>query len=150
MADEMKLDSIGLEIKAINQLMQRQLIKAAQDSGVDRVTIMHGWIIGFLSDNSDRDIYQRDIESNFAISRSTVTNILKCMEKNGYIRRESVDSDARLKKLSLTQKGIDTDRVIRGAIEQNEARFNDLLTEGEREQFISLARKLRLGLENIS
>ena len=149
MNEDLLIDSIGHDIKAIDHLMQRQMFKSAMDLGLDKVTIMHGWIMGFLSCNSDRDIFQRDIESNFAISRSTVTSILKTMEKNGYIKRESVDSDARLKKLTLTQQGKDTDAIIQKAIEQNEERLNSLLTDSERKDFIRLAHKLRSGLENI-
>lgn len=149
MDSEIKIDSIGHDIKAISHLMQRQMFKLAMDYGIDKVTIMHGWIMGYLSNNGDKDIYQRDIESNFAISRSTVTSILKTMEKNGYIKRESVDCDARLKKLTLTQKGRETDAVIKKAIEQNEERLNSLLTDDERREFTRLARKLRKGLENI-
>lgn len=149
MEDEFKIDSIGHEIKALNHIMQRQMVKSAMDFGVDKVTIMHGWIISYLSCYSDKDIFQRDIESTFAISRSTVTNILKTMEKNGYITRESVDSDARLKKLSLTQKGMDTDALIKKAIDSNEQKLDSLLSEEERSEFMRLARKLRSGLEQM-
>ena len=51
------------------------------------------------------NIFQKDIEAEFKICRSTVTNILKLMEKKGYIKRESVPYDARLKKLVLTDTG---------------------------------------------
>ncbi len=149
MNKEVKIDSIGHDIKAINNLMQRQMIKSAIGYGIDKVTIMHGWIIGYLSCNRGRDIYQRDIESTFAISRSTVTSILKTMEKNGYIKRESVDCDARLKKITLTQKGRDTDEIIKKAVTQNEERLNGLLSDDERREFTRLARKLRTGLENM-
>ena len=148
MCDDVKIHSIGHEIKAMNHVMQRQMLKTAAEKGIDRVTIMHGWIMGYLSQNTDRDIFQKDIESTFAISRSTVTSILKCMEKKGYIRRESVDSDARLKKLSLTEKGIETDLIIRKAVEENEARFNSVLSEEERTLFLTLIRKLRKGFDN--
>ena len=61
-------ESIGHEIKAIDHLMQRKMIMTASKSGLDKVTVMHGWIIGYLILNLDRDIYQKDIESEFAIS----------------------------------------------------------------------------------
>ena len=78
---------------------------AARERGVDELTAMHGWILGYLCRNEDKDIFQKDIEAEFKICRSTVTNILKLMEKKGYIRRESVPYDARLKKLVLTDTG---------------------------------------------
>lgn len=148
MCNDTMIDSIGHELKAINHIMQRKMFQTAADAEIDRVTIMHGWIIGYLYCHQEIDVYQRDIESNFAISRSTVTNILKLMEKKGYIIRQSVDTDARLKKIVLTEKGKLINSKIEKAIEENENRFNSVLTSDERQQFIYLVRKLRHGLES--
>ena len=91
---------------------------------------------------------QKDIESEFAISRSTVTNILKLMEKKGYITRASVASDARLKKIALTDKGIQTAVMLKKAVEENAKNFDRLLENDEKETFLRLVKKLRCGLEN--
>ncbi len=141
-------ESIGHEIKALDHLMQRKMIMIASKSGLDKVTVMHGWIIGYLSHNINTDIYQKDIESEFAISRSTVTNILKLMEKKGYITRTSVESDARLKKISLTDKGKQTGAILQKAVDENEKVFDKLLDEDEKKSFLLLIKKLRYGLEN--
>ena len=141
-----EIGAIGREIKAIDHLMQREIQKSASQMGVDKVTVMHGWIIGFLMSASS-DVYQKDIESHFAISRSTVTNIVKCMEKKGYIKRESVDSDARLKKLVLTKQGREVGETMLSAVKETEKRFDNMLSEAESRRFLTLIRKLRLGLE---
>ena len=52
----------------------------------------------------EEQVFQRDIEREFSITRSTVTNILQLMERKGYIERRSVPQDARLKKLVLTEE----------------------------------------------
>jgi DNA-binding MarR family transcriptional regulator len=142
------IDSISHEIKAINQIMQRKMLSSAADEGIDKVTVMHGWIIGYLYNRQGTDVFQKDIENEFAISRSTVTNILKLMEKKGYIERVSVESDARLKKLVLTEKGCKMHAVIHSTIEENESRFNSALTPEERKTFLYLIKKLRSGLES--
>ena len=49
-------------------------------------------------------MYQKDIEEEFRIRKSTVTGILKLLEKNGFIRRESVPQDARLKRIVPTAR----------------------------------------------
>ena len=79
-----------------------------------------------------------------------MTNIVKCMEKKGYIIRESVDSDARLKKLILTERGREVGETMRSAVIETEKRFDGMLSEEESEQFLALISKLRLGLENYS
>lgn len=140
-------ESIGHIIKAINHLMQRKIFTSAAEDGLDKITVMHGWIIGYLINNDEKDIYQKDIESKFSISPSTVTNILKLMEKKGYIKRTSVDSDARLKKISLTESGKQIGTVIVNAFWENEQFVSNILNEEEREMFFILANKLRHGLE---
>ena len=147
MCEDFTTDSIGYEIKVINNIMHKSMMKSVADSGVDKVTVMHSWIIGYLSRSEGADIYQKDIEQKFKISRSTATNILKLMEKKGYITRESVQSDARLKKLLLTEKGILLDREIQNTIRENERRLNSVLTDEERETFLGLIHKLRFALE---
>ena len=51
-------------------------------------------------------VYIKLVEQRFSVSRSTATGILQQMEKNGYLHRVSVERDARLKKLVLTEKAI--------------------------------------------
>ena len=55
------------------------------------LTIMQKHILKFiLLETMHKDLYQKDIEEEFQIRKSTVTGILKLMEKHGYIYRESV------------------------------------------------------------
>ena len=91
---------VGGEIRMLSNL-----IKRCMDDGMPpETTGMQGWIIGFLHRNEDRDMFQRDVEAEFNIRRSTATGILQLMEKNGFLLREPVAYDARLKKLVLTER----------------------------------------------
>ncbi len=58
------------------------------------MTMMHGWIIRYLYENREQDIFQKDIEQRFAVGRSTVTNLIQLMEKKGFVKRESGKQDA--------------------------------------------------------
>ncbi len=79
--------------------------------------------------HAQRPVYQKDIESNFGIARSTVTNILQLMEKKGYLTRTTDEHDARLKRLELTELGkkvhLDTIAVIDSAHDTMEAGITD-------------------------
>ncbi len=99
-------DHIGYENKRLeNELHSRMAAYRASVGGED-LTMMQCWIIRFLYEHEEEEVYQRDIEAEFSIARSTATGILKLMEKKGYIRRVSVERDARLKKLELTALGV--------------------------------------------
>ena len=93
------------QLRRVNNLIFRKIGQIARTNGVEAVTPMHGWIMEYLYRNSDTPVFQRDIEREFSITRSTVTNILQLMERKGYITRQSVAQDARLKQLVLTEKG---------------------------------------------
>lgn len=108
----------------------------------EKATAYHGRIIGYLFDNRDKDIYQKDIENRFGIRRSTVTKVLQLMESNGLITRTSVISDARLKKLSLTEKAISMHERFRGEIDRFEEAISDGLTPEEIESFFSVTEKI--------
>ena len=82
--------------------------------------------MGYLHRNSDKEIYQRDIEAEFAISRATASNMLSVMERKGLINREPVKHDARLKKLVLTEQSIQMHRQVEQDIRETE----ELLTKG--------------------
>jgi len=69
----------------------------------ERLAPMQGRFIGYIK-HSTGDVYQRDLETEFQIRRSTASAILQTMERNDLIRREPVVQDARLKKLVLTPR----------------------------------------------
>lgn len=62
-------------------------------------------ILVYLHKHQNEEVFQYDIEREFAIARSTASRVLSLMEKKGLIRRESVERDARLRKLVLTEEG---------------------------------------------
>lgn len=100
----------------------------------DNVTRNNGWILNYLAHHSDRDIYQKDIENDFCIRRSTVSKVIRLMEAKGLIRRETVPSDARLKKLVLTPDG----KKLQAAIERDQQETERLLRQGVTEEELQI------------
>ncbi len=139
---------IGIEISKVNNMMRRKCIREELFfESDDDVTNKNGWIIGFIAKNNDKDIFQKDIENKFSIRRSTVSGILSLMEKKGYIRRESVDYDARLKKLTLTEKSWDYYNKIHKKINEGEEMLRSGLEEDEISTFLNILDKIKKNLE---
>ncbi len=92
-------------------------------------------------------VYQKDIEQVFHIQRSTATGILKLLEQRGSIRRESEKSDARLKRITVTEKAIQTKKRVDETIEGVEKRLVRGLSEEEIKTYIELTEKMRRNLE---
>lgn len=116
---------------------------------VDEATIMHGWIVRYLYENIDKKIFQKDIEKEFSINRSTVTNILKLMEKKGYIVRKCVENDARLKKLELTEKGIQLYKDISSTIDILDKETLKGIDENDLKIFYKVLNQIRKNSERI-
>lgn len=93
----------GKEIRSLSNLIRRFMTLKLNKSFVESATGSNAWILLYLSCHSD--VCQRDLEKEFCITRSTASKVVILMEKKGFIRRESVEGDARLKKLLLTEKG---------------------------------------------
>lgn len=87
-------DSVGFHVKEISNLMDRAMFVRSMEQGADKITASHGWMISYLYHNREKEIYQKTMESEFHMPKSTVTSILQAMEKSGFITREGVAHDA--------------------------------------------------------
>lgn len=134
---------IGHEIRKTDNLLKRNYTKSDFSKSIYHLTGTNGWIIGFLAENSDKEIFQRDIEELFLIRRSTVSNIIQLMEKKGLIARESVPYDARLKKLVLTPKALEIHKVMYENMLKNEERLKTGISDEELEIFFNVIEKIQ-------
>ena len=107
------IKSIGIELRSLDNLIMRKFENSDHKKQIDSVTGTNGWIIGYLADNVDKDVFQRDLEEQFTITRSTVSKVIILMEKKGLIERHSVPYDSRLKKLVLTDKAWKISELLR-------------------------------------
>lgn len=110
---------IGRIIHVLSHQMARNNPELALDP--DDLTVMQKHVLKFiLLETLHKDLYQKDIEEEFQVRRSTATGILQLMEKNGYIYRESVKQDGRLKRIVPTKKAEDIRPSILGHIDKTE------------------------------
>lgn len=136
-------DPIGHRLKTVNNLMKRSMDKFFGHKP-DRATLMHTWIIGFLQDREDqgKDTFQKDIEIEFSINRSTTSEMLKLMCKKGMIERIPVSHDARLKKIVLTNQSREFNHQMDNQMRMMHERLVEGLSQEEIDTFIVLIDKL--------
>lgn len=139
-------ETLGHKFRMINNLIDRamELGKRAEGNTLTRAQCS---IIHFLSVSGDEIVYQKDIESTFHISGATASNMLKGMEKNGYIKRISSNSDGRLKRIILTEKAVKQEQNARINIERMERQLTKGMSE---EQCQLLHRALSDILDNLT
>lgn len=138
--------TIGMELRSLNLILRRGKL-SSKFKHEDSITMMQGRIVTYLFINRNKDVFQRDIEQAFEIRKPTVTKLLQTMEKNGMITRHGVDYDARLKKILLTEKGVQLHDEMINRIKGFEETLTKGLTEEEIETFIMIIEKIKKNLE---
>lgn len=128
-----KEDSIGYRMRLIHNCIHKHM-EAKRRANEDDVTGMQRWILIYLKKQGEKEIYQKDIEQEFRVSRATASNMLQLMERKGLITRETASCDARQKKLMLTPEA----RKLLDRAEQDiyemEARIQDGFSEEEKKK----------------
>ncbi|MDL2214546.1 MarR family transcriptional regulator [Clostridia bacterium OttesenSCG-928-O13] len=140
MANEQPL---AFRIKSLNNQIKRMLEKSAIRDNDAGLTGMQYGFLGYLGEKDPgADVYQRDIEAEFNIRRSTATGMLQLLEKKGYIRRESVPGDARLKKIILTDKALELHHFAQANLVKLEERLTRGISDEEMAQFCQTLQKI--------
>lgn len=134
--------AIGFDVKRLNNIIMRNVQMRLVQEGYDEVTVMHGWILGYLFNNKSQPICQKDIEEQFGIAKSTVTNILQLMERKGYVVRQSDEIDARIKRITLTEDGERTHIAIVKIIDKFHSDMEQDLTTEDRNNFYAVFDKI--------
>lgn len=135
-----EIKHIGRKINIVSHKIKRRIGKVGLEYGISS---MQAKILGFIYYNSSKiDIFQKTIEEEFDIRRSSVTSVLTLMEKNELIKRVSVSEDARLKKIIITDKGIEIYKLVHKEIKEIEEIIENTLSEEELNSFIYILEKL--------
>ena len=140
-------NSVGFRVRTLSVAIKRAVDASKARSGFE-CTGTHGWVIGYLYDNRDRDVFQRDIEKQFSVGRPTMTEILKLMEKNGLLVRERCESDARLKRIRLTEKALLIHERHERHIESFEAALREGISDRDLELWLEITKRLELNAAN--
>lgn len=140
---------LGLHIDKINRIISRKIDATVIRCIDGKITLSQAYVIDFISDtNESRDIFQKDIEKEFDLKRSSVSLMLNNMEKNDLIKRVPVAKDARLKKIVLTEKSIELSKKISDAIDSGENQLAKDITPEEIEVFYKILGKIRNNLDD--
>ena len=140
---------IGPQVHKMDRSISKLLEARVKAEGLDEVTLMHGWILRYLYEHQDAEIYQKDIEKYFGICRSGVTNIIQALEKKGLVCRASVASDARLKKVMLTEAGRESHEKLGEIFKRMDAELEEGITEEELQAFLRVTHKVHLNLRKM-
>ena len=90
--------------RLINVLANKQRRNVDQMAFPGKITPAQARVLHYILKNAPDEVFQKDIEEEFALRPPTATQLLKTMEKNELLRREPSVRDARFKKIVISQK----------------------------------------------
>lgn len=143
----MKNYTIFDEIKYLNILLTRRFIESNFIKETNSLTRVNACIIKYLIDNQDKDIFQKDIETKFGITKSTASKVLKLMETKGLIERQVIKIDARYKKLVASKKAKEIHESIIKNIHNDEQKLLNNFSQEEIFTFKALLEKLKSNIK---
>ena len=106
------------------------------------------WVLRYLQEHDGEKVYQKDLEAEFKIRRSTISKMVDLMEQKGLLVRESVGADARLKSLSLTELAREVLKTVFQGVQEMENEVRDAFTADEYQTLKDLLEKLGNTLES--
>ncbi len=136
---------VGFALMQLNKQFRRCVDQAVSDLDA---TGVQGMILQYVHMKSmhGTPVYQRDLEHTFMLSRSTVSETLNLLERNGLLQRKPVAHDARLKVLVLTEQAELAIAQITSRIDTLDTEMVQEFTEEELQMFWQLCDKLETAM----
>ena len=92
-------------------------------------------------------MFQRDLEKESRVRRSSISSLIKNLEDNGYIERVDVDGDKRKKEVIITEKGIEAETCVKETIKSLEEKLVDGISKEELDLWEKISLKMICNLE---
>lgn len=134
--------------KIINRISNRLRRRAQAVQARFGIGTTQGNILDYiLVESRRRPVYQKDLEQEFGLRASTMTEMLKSLEVQGFITRLPDERDARYKKILFTPKAASMKTQLRQEITQSEQLLLQGISEDELVSFMRTAARMLQNLE---
>lgn len=140
----MEQKSIQRYISKLSNKVRRRLDVLSGQYGA--LTGAEGRVLNYLlAQNIDQ--FQRDIEEEFDLRASTASEMLKSMERKGFIMRQPIAEDARMKKIVITPLGLSFQKQVQADLAEMDAKITAGISDEDMECFFRVAEAM---LKNLS
>lgn len=134
------MERLGLALQRVQNTFNRNVDHFARKMGLTGTQML---IIEYLASFSlKRPIYQKDIEHEFNIRKSTATNILRLMEQKNLISKVVNSQDTRFKEIRLTEKAIRLEKAITSYFVESEQETEKILGTDSKQKLLNMLLKL--------
>ncbi|MBP7105472.1 MAG: MarR family transcriptional regulator [Fermentimonas sp.] len=138
---------VGFQISRTQRCFKRVIEKKVNEQGFGHEVAKYAWFIGYIHQRNNEHIYQKTLENAFNMPRSSITKMVQELEKSELITRETVEGDARLKEVVLTEKGNSFIEEHLEMLDEIEDSIRQCMTKEEAETLFRLLEKIDCVLE---
>ena len=134
------MNRLGLALQRIQNTFNRNVDYYARKIGLTGTQML---IIEYLASFAqNKSIYQKDIEHEFNIRKSTATNVLRLMEEKDLITKKVDQHDTRFKAIILTEKAIKLKPKITNYFVNSENSYAEILGTDTKNELVKNLQKL--------
>ncbi len=146
----MKEKNILFQIKELDKTILRTVLtnKNISDDCIMKQNPTQMRIIGYILENRNSDVFQKDLEEKFNLRRATISDVLKRMEKRELIKRIPNPNDIRSKKIILADKANTFFNENHHQIDDLEKKAIKNISDEELEIFTNVLAKMISNLNN--
>ncbi len=130
---------VGMYFKKISEKLEK---KANENLGKRELTFSQGKVLWYLRKNSEKTVTLSDIAKFLDCTHATVSGLVSRLEKKGYLRIETDQSDHRAKNLFLTEKEMTKFRAMQEHRKQMEETLLQGFDEKERNELLSYLQRV--------
>ena len=142
----MEKNRTAYEIITLDHRIKRIVINEGKVKAKNPPSQVQMRIIHYIIQNKDNDIYQRDLEKVLNLRRSTISGILKTMEKHNIIIRTDSKIDARSKKIELSNTSLKFYNESKKVFEKVNSILVKDIDDNDLEIFFKVAEKMKENL----
>ena len=136
----------GFLIAKIHQITNRMFTQMLKDYGIGELNSGQGRILFALWQEDDIPI--RELSVKTQLTKSTLTTMLKRLDKAGFLTRNSVEDDERIVIVKLSEKSKNLQKKYIDVSKKMTEVFYQTLTEEEIDQFEEYLRRILNNLIN--
>ncbi len=118
--------SLGNQMRILNNYIRQVGCKRGENMAMQNITMLHMEILSYLLDHQSQPVFQKEIEGEIEIGKSTLSEVINVMEKKDLLKRIPLKTDGRYRELILTETG----KKIATLFEEEVEKFNEKLCAG--------------------
>ena len=124
----MPKERINRKLKTISCLVKEEFNDSELVKSNPDITTVRGFVLGYINRHNQEqvNVYQKDIERDFRISKATASELLDSLEEQQLIKRVVDEQDKRKKRLELTEPSISLTNRIDNLIDE----INEKMIQG--------------------